>query len=135
MNAGKAIGPCLLYTSLAVEAAFCFGAKIDRGIRTVFEQCENASGMEMCIRDRFLFGGNLLKVFSSDTQVLHYATQMMHFLVPGYLCLAIAHTYCGVVRGCLLYTSLRVREQLRDHITEIWGVLILGQGRFPPFNR
>lgn len=47
----------------------------------------------------FLFGGNLLKVFSSDTQVLHYATQMMHFLVPGYLCLAIAHTYCGVVRG------------------------------------
>ena len=47
----------------------------------------------------YLFGEKLLRVFSSDQQVLFYAVQMMHFLVPGYVCLATAHTYCGVVRG------------------------------------
>lgn len=47
----------------------------------------------------YLFGEKLLRVFSSDQQVLSYAVQMMHFLVPGYVCLAVAHTYCGVVRG------------------------------------
>lgn len=47
----------------------------------------------------YLFGEKLLRVFSSDQQVLSYAVQMMHFLVPGYVCLATAHTYCGVVRG------------------------------------
>jgi putative MATE family efflux protein len=47
----------------------------------------------------YLFGEKLLRVFSSDRQVLSYAVQMMHFLVPGYVCLAVAHTYCGVVRG------------------------------------
>lgn len=47
----------------------------------------------------YLFGEKLLRVFSSDQQVLSYAMQMMHFLVPGYVCLATAHTYCGVVRG------------------------------------
>ena len=43
----------------------------------------------------YLFGEKLLRVFSSDQQVLSYAVQMMHFLVPGYVCLAVAHTYCG----------------------------------------
>ena len=47
----------------------------------------------------YLFGEKLLRVFSSDQQVLSYAVQMMHFLVPGYVRLATAHTYCGVVRG------------------------------------
>ena len=47
----------------------------------------------------YLFGEKLLRVFSSDQQVLSYAVQMMHFLVPGYVCLATVHTYCGVVRG------------------------------------
>ena len=45
----------------------------------------------------YLFGEKLLRVFSSDQQVLSYAVQMI--LVPGYVCLATAHTYCGVVRG------------------------------------
>ena len=45
------------------------------------------------------FGGNLLRVFSSDPEVLSYAVNMMHFLVPGYVCLSVAHTYAGVVRG------------------------------------
>ena len=34
---------------LAVEAAFCFGTKIDRGIRTVFQQCEDAAGMVVVV--------------------------------------------------------------------------------------
>jgi putative MATE family efflux protein len=46
-----------------------------------------------------LFGGKLLRVFSSDEVVLRYAVDMMHYLVPGYLFLAVAQTYCGVVRG------------------------------------
>ena len=51
----------------------------------------------------YLFGEKLLRVFSSDQQVLSYAVQMMHFLVPGYVCLAVAHTYCGVVGNmCVL---------------------------------
>ena len=50
----------------------------------------------------YLFGEKLLRVFSSDQQVLSYAVQMMHFLVPGYVCLAVAHTYCAerVSRWC-----------------------------------
>ena len=47
----------------------------------------------------YAFGGNLLRVFSSDPEVLSYAVNMMHFLVPGYVCLSVAHTYAGVVRG------------------------------------
>lgn len=54
----------------------------------------------------YLFGEKLLRVFSSDRQVLSYAVQMMHFLVPGYVCLAVAHTYCGVVRGAGISLSL-----------------------------
>lgn len=45
----------------------------------------------------YLFGEKLLRVFSSDQQVLSYAVQMMHFLVPGYVCLATAHTYLSLI--------------------------------------
>ena len=47
----------------------------------------------------YIFGGNLLRVFSSDPQVLSYAVNMMNYLAPAYVCLAVAHTYAGVVRG------------------------------------
>ena len=46
-----------------------------------------------------VFGKYIFRVFSPDEEILSYATMMCRFLVPGYLFLAITHTYCGVVRG------------------------------------
>lgn len=47
----------------------------------------------------YLFGDQILKIFSSDDQVLYYGVYMLRVLVPGYIFLSITQILAGVIRG------------------------------------
>lgn len=52
----------------------------------------------------FLFGPQLLSIFSNDTKVIEYGLYMLHVLVPGYIFLALSHALAGIVRGAGITT-------------------------------
>lgn len=47
----------------------------------------------------YIFGGDILKIFSQDENVLYYGVYMMRILVPGYVFLAVTQILAGVLRG------------------------------------
>lgn len=47
----------------------------------------------------YLFGDQLLKIFSQDEQVLYYGIYMLRVLVPGYIFLSVTQILAGVIRG------------------------------------
>lgn len=47
----------------------------------------------------YLFGDQILKIFSQDAQVLYYGVYMLRVLVPGYIFLSITQILAGVIRG------------------------------------
>lgn len=46
-----------------------------------------------------IFGRYILRIFSSDPQIVYYGNYMLMVLAPGYVFLAVAQALCGVVRG------------------------------------
>lgn len=51
-----------------------------------------------------ILGPNVLAIFSSDPTVINYGLYMMHVLAPGYIFLAISHTFNGIIRGAGITT-------------------------------
>lgn len=47
----------------------------------------------------YLFGDQMLKIFSQDEQVIYYGVYMLRVLVPGYMFLSITQILAGVIRG------------------------------------
>lgn len=47
----------------------------------------------------FIFGENLIRIFTGDEKVIYYGISMLKTLVPCYIFLGIAHTFSGVLRG------------------------------------
>lgn len=47
----------------------------------------------------FLFGEQLLGVFTEDKEPIYYGMRMLKVLAPSYILVAMTHTYCGVIRG------------------------------------
>ncbi|WP_367925039.1 MATE family efflux transporter [uncultured Ruthenibacterium sp.] len=46
-----------------------------------------------------LFSEQVISIFNSEPEVIHYGVAMMQVLVPGYFFLGITHTLTGIVRG------------------------------------
>lgn len=47
----------------------------------------------------YLYGGEALKIFSQEEEVLHYGRLMLNSLIPAYILLAIMQSLVGTVRG------------------------------------
>lgn len=99
---GFAILPVMSFSmALTTFVGQNMGAKrLDRVKRGAFIGTMMSCGITISIALILLaFAPDVLRIFSSDEDVIYYGTLMMRTVVPGYFFLAVSHALAGVIRG------------------------------------
>lgn len=71
--------------------------RIRQGIKTCLKMsCSVAAVLAIAV---MIFGKNILGIFTDDPEIIRYGTNMLLFLAPFYVVLAVNNTLAGVLRG------------------------------------